>query len=468
MKIKQENENAAVEDRAISIPVAAISPARHNVHAEERDGDETFRGLVGSIRANGVIHRIVVRPDPDADGKYVVVDGHRRLAAAKSAGMDEVPCEVRECDEDGALAVTVAANVQRLDDDPVLEAEAIGRMMRSGMTAAEVAARIGKGEAYVARRARLTSLAEPWREFAKRVRCTVGMLEKIAAHETAVQERVAATAGLDEYEEDGGDPCGWQEFESAFRAQVRRLDEAKFDTARCAKCPSNTACHAYLFDWMADEEGNAPRCQDAVCYAKMSNEAVDALVAELRRAGHPAIEVDSKWSIPVYWDTSEERDRKHPQAYVYEQDGIRHVAWSVKKAEGGTSAPAKTAEEREAERAEKRRRRFAKSAREKIRAAVGAKARDIESFRKWAGILYDELAARRLDRELGRSWMPDDLVDDVARTWREWGDVCDLTADENDALVEELEAADRLDAQMREAMSGKSDGAEEAEEGDEE
>lgn len=459
MKIKQETENAAGGGRAVAIPVSAIAPARHNVHAEERRGDETFRGLVGSIRANGLIHRIVVRPDPDRAGRYVIVDGHRRYEAAKAAGMDEVPCEVRDCDEGGALAVTVAANVQRLENDPVLEAEAIGRLMKAGRTARDIAAAIGKSEAYVARRSRLTTLAEPWREFAKRVRCTVAMLERVAAHETAVQERVAANAGLDEYEEDGGDPCGWAEFESAFAAETRRLDEAKFDVAGCAKCPNNTACHAYLFDWMADEEGNAPRCQDAVCYAKKSNDAVDAKVAELRRAGRPATEVDSKWSIPAYWDVAEERDRKHPQAYVYEQDGIRHLVWGLpKRNTAEASTPAKTAVEREAERAEKRRRRFAKSAREKVRTAVTERARDVGAFRRWAGALYADLAARRLDRELGGTWIDDGLVDDIARTWPELGDICELTTDESDALVEELRAADEREARYAEAMRAEADG----------
>lgn len=444
--------------RAETLRIGDIVPARDNVHAKERRDDESFRGLVESIRSAGIIHRIVVRPE---NGRFVIVDGHRRYEAAKAAGMDEVPCEVRDFAEGDALAVTVAANVQRLDNDPVLEAEAIVKLMREGRSMGEIAAKIGKSEGYVARRSRLSTLAEPWRDFARRIRCTVGMLEKVAAHETAVQERVAANAGLDEYEEDGGDPCGWSEFESAFAAETRRLDEAGFDAAECAKCPNNTAFHTYLFDWMATEEGVAPRCQDAACYARKWNEATDAEIKRLKREGTPAVEVASKWNVPEYWDAAKTRDRKHPQAYVYEQDGIRRIVWAAPKRR--PEATAKTAEEREAERAEKRRVRLVRAAREKVRSAVAEKARDAEAFRRWAGPLYGVLAARRLDRELGRAWIADGLVDDFARTWPEWGGLCGLTADENDALAGELRAADEREARHAEAMRAEADEGEASE-----
>ena len=448
------------DGRAETLPITDIVPARDNVHARERRDDESFRGLVESIRSAGIIHRIVVRPD---NGRFVIVDGHRRFEAAKAAGMDEVPCEVRDFAEGDALAVTVAANVQRLENDPVLEAEAIAKLMREGRSMGEIAAAIGKSEGYVARRSRLSTLAEPWREFARRIRCTVGMLEKIAAHETAVQERVAANAGLDEYEEDGGDPCGWSEFENAFAAEVRRLDEAGFDTAECAMCPNSTACHAYLFDWMATEEGVSPRCQDTACYARKWNEATDAEIKRLKREGKPAVGVSSRWNVPEYWDVAETRDRKHPQAYVYEQDGIRRIVWGAQKRKPDTANPAKTAEEREAEKSEKRRVRLVRAAREKVRSAVAEKARDAEAFRRWAGSLYGELAARRLDRELGHGWIGDSLVDDIARTWTEWGDLCELTADENDALAGEIRAEDEREARRAETVRAGADEAEDAE-----
>lgn len=396
MKIKKEPAVPAGGGVALTLAVKDLKPARDNVHAAERKGDETFRGLVESVRANGLIHRIVVRPDPDAEGRYVVVDGHRRLEAAKAAGMSEVPCEVRDVGADASLALTVAANVQRLENDPVLEAEAICKMLRSGMSAREVAAAIGKGEGYVARRARLVHLADPWRKFAKRIRCTADMLEKVAAHERSLQERVAASAGLDEYEEDGGDPCGWGEFEDAFRAAMRRLDEAAFDAGVCARCPNNTASHAFLFDWMETEEGNAPRCMDAACYARRHNAAVDAQVEALRRAGTPAKEVDSKWTIPNHWDVAESRDRKHPQAYVYENDGLRHVLWGIRpERPSAKGRDARTAEEREAEKAEKRRAKIVRSARGKMRDAWGGIAgKGAEAVRERLGAAaYDALSA---------------------------------------------------------------------------
>lgn len=452
MSKTKDNGPTARTARAETMRTADIDPAPYNVHGCERKGDETFQGLVASVRANGIIHRIVVRPSPGKKGRWIIVDGHRRFEAAKAAGLDEVPVEVRDIGEAEALAVTVAANVQRLDDDPLLEAEAIERMVGAGMTHREIAAAIGKGEGYVARRARLVSLAEPWREFARRIRCTVDMLERIAAHDAAVQERVAADAGLDEHEEDGGDPCGWSEFESAFSREMRLLDEAPFDVAACAECPKNTACHRWLFDWMADEDGNAARCQDAVCYAQKADAWVDAEIAKIKRSGGKVLEVSSKWYIPDYWDVAEAKDRKHPQAYVYEQDGFRRLAWGIVKKAPATASAAMTAEEREAAKAVKRRARFAKSAREKVRAYVAAMVKrtpDDGALRRWAGDRFGDLAARRLERELRRGWFADDLVDDLARTWPEWKGACGMTVDESDALVEEIKAADERKAQTQ-------------------
>lgn len=430
------------EGRAETLPVGDIVPSRDNVHAKERRNDETFRGLVESIRANGLIHRIVVRPDA---GRFVIVDGHRRFEAVKAAGWTEVPVEVRDTDAATALAVTVAANVQRMENDPLLEADAIGKMLGAGMGIGEIAAAIGKSDGYVARRARLVTLARPWREFAKRIRCTTDMLEKIAAHELSLQERVAANAGLDEYEEDGGEACGWEEFDDAFRSEIRRLDEAAFDTSVCEKCASNTACHRFLFDWMETEEGNAPRCQDAACYAKMHNAAVDAELERLRVSGKPAKEVSSKWQVPEYWNAAEKKDRKHPQAYVYEADGLRHILWGIEKAPEVRAGSLLTPEERAAQRAEKKRLKTVRAAREKVRARWSSVcAGGPETVKKFLGSAYDELAAIRLDRSIRSSWVADEFLDDFARVVFESATE-GMAKEERDEYEKELKERDRIE-----------------------
>lgn len=444
MADSNENNNGAAA--VMELPVAEVRPAAANVHGKEKRGDTTFRGLVESIKANGLIHRIVVRRD-SADGGWVVVDGHRRLAAAKAAGLKSVPVEVRDVDADKALAVTIAANVQRLVNDPLLEAEAIERMLASGMERREIAASIGKDEAYVARRARLISLAKPWREFARRVPCTTDLLERVAAHDKALQERVAERLDIAhgyEYNTDGDERCPWGEFASTFERETMRIAAAKFDTSDCRSCPNNTACHPYLFDFMRDEEGEADaRCQDSACFVRRSNERVDAIVEELRRKGTPAVEVADRWRVPDCWNAKDARDKAHAQAYVYRDGDIKVLVWSVprQKADSGM-----TAEERQAERARKLRARLVRSARDKVReVAADGGAMRLFNGSEAGGMAFKRIAAMRLARDLDGSWLSDSLIDDImgefAHGIREQVDITDEEADAYATMIDEREEA---------------------------
>ena len=397
--------------RAVEMAVAHIVPAKDNVHSRERKTSDTMRGLVDSIRASGIIHRIVVRPDGD---RYVIVDGHRRFEAAKLAGLGVVPVEIRETDESDAIAVTIAANVQRLENDPILEAEAIEKLLAAGKDMREIAASIGKDEGYVARRARLTALTKPWREFAKRQPCTADMLERVAAYEPQMQDAVAAEVELAEYEVAEGETCRWAEFEQSFRSMLRCISDAKFDTADCASCPNNTGCHKWLFPEMQDE---LARCQDPKCYARRTNEAVDATLDSLKRRGRPAIEVAEKWAVPQYWEASEKPNGRHPQAYVWTEGDVKRLMWSVPRPAAQKTAP--TPEEKAAAKEAKRKAAIVKGARDKLRRLIepDGETDELKFFTASdaAGNAFDRIAANRLERELRRGWISDEVCDDVMR-----------------------------------------------------
>lgn len=426
MKISKKHKEAAkaasdagrTAGEARMARTADITASALNVHSREKAGDESFKGLVESIRRNGMIARIVVRPGED--GKYVVVDGHRRFEAAKALGWAEVPVDVVGVEGADALAQTVAANVQRIPNDPHLEAEAIERMSADGMTRQEIAAALGMDAGYVARRQRLTALTEPWRAFAKRVKCTTDLLERVAAHEPTLQLRVAETNGLDEYERDEQSwegACPWSEFEAAFRSEMRAIADAPFDAAECAKCPNNTACHEYLFDFLADAEGDDARCQDPACFARKANAEVDALIERLRRTNRPAVEVADKWRVPEYWNASEKKNAKHPQAYVFEQSGFRRVLWSVPPPQ--KEKLALTPEEKAERKAAKRRVVLMSSARGKVRSLLKPDDSGRIAFFDDGGQAaqaYEFIALSRLERDLSKPFLPDALVDDVVRS----------------------------------------------------
>ncbi len=73
--------------------------------------DELMEQTVESVKSIGIVEPLIVRPDPD--GGYEVIAGHRRLRAAELAGLETVPVEVRQMDDDQAVIFMVDSNIQR-------------------------------------------------------------------------------------------------------------------------------------------------------------------------------------------------------------------------------------------------------------------------------------------------------------------------------------------------------------------
>lgn len=330
----------------LDLPIELIDPAPINVHAVESADDPEFVGLVESIRSNGIINRIIVREGEE--GRRTIIDGHRRFYAAKAAGLETVPVEVLDADEAKAAILTVATNVQRRSNDPFLEAELIVWLRNSGLSNEEIATELGKSVTYVATHAKIADLTPAWRTLASKFKCTVDLLIKVARHTQELQNEVAEAAQIEDYD-DGCEELAWADFEHLFASRMLKIASARFDTTACMNCKSNTGLRGLLF---ADETDGDAKCECASCYIRKNNEQVDAQINALREAGIPAIEVMGRYYVPNSWDAKNERDDKHPQAYVFKDGDLRCIAWSVPKE--GKRTEAKTAEERKAAREERK------------------------------------------------------------------------------------------------------------------
>jgi ParB family chromosome partitioning protein len=109
-----------------------------------RDDLGDLAELAASIRAQGILQPLVVQPVPGRGGQFSVLAGHRRLAAARLAGLDEVPVEVRAATSpSAAVEIMLVENCQRRDLGAVERAEAMGRLRDAGYTATTIAARTG-------------------------------------------------------------------------------------------------------------------------------------------------------------------------------------------------------------------------------------------------------------------------------------------------------------------------------------
>jgi ParB family chromosome partitioning protein len=119
---------------------------------------EALEELTNSIRAQGVVQPIVVRPTGEG-GQYEIIAGERRWRAAQAAGLNEIPAIVRAADDETTLAVSLIENIQREDLNAIEEASALRRLIDEfGMTHQSVADAVGRSRASVTNLLRLLEL----------------------------------------------------------------------------------------------------------------------------------------------------------------------------------------------------------------------------------------------------------------------------------------------------------------------
>jgi ParB family chromosome partitioning protein len=120
---------------------------------------EALQELADSIRAQGVVQPIVVRPEGN---HFELVAGERRWRAAQLAGLQKIPAVVRELDARSTAAIALIENIQREDLNPLEEAQAFMRLIEEfDLTHQQVADSVGRSRAAVSNLLRLLDLAEP-------------------------------------------------------------------------------------------------------------------------------------------------------------------------------------------------------------------------------------------------------------------------------------------------------------------
>lgn len=139
-------------NQIVMIPIERIKPHPHNPRQELGDLTE----LADSIKSKGIMQNLTVVDN--GDGSYTAVIGHRRLAAAKLAGLTEVPCAIAEMDEGEQLATMLLENMQRSDLTVYEQAEGVQLLLDMDFSVADIAQKTGFSESTVRRRAKLTTL----------------------------------------------------------------------------------------------------------------------------------------------------------------------------------------------------------------------------------------------------------------------------------------------------------------------
>lgn len=147
-------------DRVKYIKIHDIMP---NVNQPRKTfNEDKIEELAASIKEHGIIQPIVVRQKSKG---YEIVAGERRWRAAMKAELKQVPCLIRELDDEQNMLIAIIENMQREDLNPIEEAEGLHQMIETfGMTQEQVSKSVGKSRPYITNSLRLLKLPEYIRE----------------------------------------------------------------------------------------------------------------------------------------------------------------------------------------------------------------------------------------------------------------------------------------------------------------
>ena len=134
---------------------------RNQFQPRKNFSKESLEELTNSIREQGVIQPIIVRPHKSSEDKYEIIAGERRWIASQNAGLHEVPVVILNVNDVKSLEFSIIENVQRQDLDPIEEARGYQKLMDDfNYNHDKLSKFIGKSRSYIANSLRLLSLQE--------------------------------------------------------------------------------------------------------------------------------------------------------------------------------------------------------------------------------------------------------------------------------------------------------------------
>jgi ParB family chromosome partitioning protein len=297
--------------RTIAIDLLHESKWNPRRHFDEK----ALAELVESIRQHGVLTPLLVRPD--ASG-YEIAAGHRRLRAARAAGLPELPAIVRDMTDQQFLEVMTLENLQREDIHPIEEADGYQRLIELyGYTPTALAERVGRSESYIAKRLALSKLIEPAKQAFTENRIQLGHAILLArlqpddqkcAMEKGLWKRAEVwNVAKGRFEKVVPDACSVSELDGWIRDNIYlnlssaawRKDDATLlaGAGACISCAKRTGANGLLFDDMSKGD----MCLDAACFAQKRDnhliqveKAAEEKGAPLLRISRDSYRVDAK------------------------------------------------------------------------------------------------------------------------------------------------------------------------------
>ncbi|WP_371375466.1 ParB/RepB/Spo0J family partition protein [Thalassotalea aquiviva] len=161
-ELNSNEQEIAEKSDLQALPIEQLSPGKYQPRKDM--SEEALEELSSSIRAQGIIQPIVVRPIDK--NQYEIIAGERRWRAAQLASLDTVPCIIKDVPDESAVAIALIENIQREDLNAMEEAVALDRLLHEfELTHQEVATAVGKSRTTVTNLLRLNSLNDEVKTF---------------------------------------------------------------------------------------------------------------------------------------------------------------------------------------------------------------------------------------------------------------------------------------------------------------
>ena len=201
------SDGASEGDQLRDLAVELIVPNPHQPRATFEE--DALQALADSIRANGILQPVLVRPL--AGGTFELVAGERRWRAAKLAGLDRVPALVRDRDDAASLELALVENMAREDLNPIEEARACAALVEElGLTREDVGRRVGRSRVAVSNLLRLLDLPDEAIEL-------LGLPHREIALDDLLRQGLRVGRGDERPRVTGGQLAGTHELEHGLR-----------------------------------------------------------------------------------------------------------------------------------------------------------------------------------------------------------------------------------------------------------
>lgn len=236
----EEHVQAGPSAAPRQIPIERLRPNRYQPRSHF--DEEAIEDLVNSVRENGILQPILVRPLDGSPDHFEIVAGERRWRAAQKAQLYEVPIVVRGLSDREALEIALVENIQREDLSPIEEAKGYQRLIDDfEHTQAVIASTVGKSRSHVANMLRLLGLPDAVQRMLAEGALSMGharalitaddpeaLAKRIVADGMSVRQAEALVRG-------GGAPQGAREKDGGKSRRAKDADTLALEEALCGR-----------------------------------------------------------------------------------------------------------------------------------------------------------------------------------------------------------------------------------------